>query len=152
MHVPTRAGDLCFFDSRLLHASAAPSRDNIRRVGRDRLQHDAYFWPQISSHHTKYVLYWDSCNTAMSADFLRNSMQRSQTEPAGMIEKPLAPAVWTRILALSYPYDFPPGFVAAAESQRIVIASLGPADASLYKRKLDNMQLSHPWRIGAHAS
>ena len=107
-HVPTRAGDLCFFDSRLLHASAAPSRDNIRAVGRDRPHPDAYFWPQIPSRHTKYVLYWDACNTAMAADFLRNSMKRSQTEPEGMIEKPLAPAVWTRILALSYPCDFPP--------------------------------------------
>ncbi len=41
--VPIKAGDLCFFDSRLLHSSAPPSWANIKSIGYDRQAGDTRF-------------------------------------------------------------------------------------------------------------
>jgi len=142
--VPTRAGDLCFFDSRLLHSSAAPSWENIRRIGYGGRRDIRVFWPDIPKEFTKYVIYWDACNSAMVEDFLRNSVKRAQGEPEGMTEDRFRPAAFTRILSLRYPDDFPPAFVVAAKRCNVGMASLQTQEAAFYKRKLTTMQLLHP--------
>jgi hypothetical protein len=141
--VPTYAGDLCFFDSRLLHASIPPSRENIKSIGYDRKPEIRLFWPDVPQEHTKYVIYWDACNAAMVDDFLRNSVKRAQSEPDGMTEQVLRPVVYTRVLSLRYPDDYPKAFVAAATERNVAVASLQAQEAASYKRKLTTMQLLH---------
>jgi len=141
LHVPTRAGDLCFFDSRLLHSSVLPSAANIRAIGYDRKMDISIFWPDVPKAQTKYVIYWDSCNRAMVDDFLRNSMRRSETEMPGMKEEPCRPATFTRYLSVRYPDDYPAGFTEAARSCGIGVASLGAERTAFYKQKLQSMQL-----------
>jgi hypothetical protein len=144
LDVPTRAGDLCFFDSRLLHSSVPPSRQNIRRIGYDRNPGIQGFWRDVPPEHTKYVIYWDSSNAAMVADFLRNSIQRAAGEPSGTIEQPSRPVTFTRILAMRYPDDFPADFIAAANRHQIGIVSLPKQETDFYKAKLRTMRLIHP--------
>jgi Phytanoyl-CoA dioxygenase (PhyH) len=144
LRVPTRAGDLCFFDSRLLHSSVPPSLENIRRIGYDRNPEIRGYWRDVPAAHSKYVIYWDACNAAMVADFLRNSVRRAATEPEGMQEQRARPATFTRTMAIRYPEDFPAEFVAAATERAVGVASLGMEEAAFYKRKLQTMQLLHP--------
>jgi hypothetical protein len=145
-HVPTRAGDLCFFDSRLLHSSVTPSWENIRRIGYDRNPAIQGFWRDIPLGHTKYVIYWDASNAAMVADFLQNSVKRAAGEPCGMIERPSHPATFTRTLAMRFPDDFPAAFVDAANERQVGIVTLPKAETDFYKGKLQTMQLLHPPR------
>jgi hypothetical protein len=142
--VPTKAGDLCFFDSRLLHSSVPPSWENIKKIGYDRKKDVRGFWQDVPQDCTKYVIYWDACNAAMVDDFLRNSIKRSESEPDGMTEHRFRPAVFTRILSVQYPIDFPEGFIAAATACDLGVASLDTEEAAFYKRKLKTMQLLHP--------
>jgi hypothetical protein len=143
LRVPTRGGDLCFFDSRLLHSSVLPSATNIRKIGYDRKQDIASFWPQVPLAHTKYVIYWDACNSAMVDDFLRNSIRRAETEIRSMKnDEPPRPAVFTRFLSAKYPNDYPADFVAAASTHDVGIATLGAEHAGIYKQKLQSMRLS----------
>jgi phytanoyl-CoA dioxygenase PhyH len=139
--VPTRAGDLCFFDSRLLHASNPPVWENIKSIGYDCKPDIRVFWPDIPPEHTKYVIYWDACNAAMSQDFLRNSVKRAAGEAEGMAEQRFRPAAYTRILATRYPDDFPRDFVAAAAERNVEMATLPAQEAAFYKRKLATMRL-----------
>lgn len=139
--IPTRAGDLCFFDSRLLHSSVLPDAANIRKIGYHRKRDIGLFWPEIPREHTKYVIYWDACNSAMSEDFLRNSIKRSETEPSE--EGVGRMAQFTRTLAVRYPDDYPVNFVAAARSNDVTIASLSKEDAAFYKHKMQSMLLLH---------
>jgi len=141
--VPTKAGDLCFFDSRLLHSSVPPGWENIKRIGYDRKPEIRGFWQDIPRECTKYVIYWDACNAAMTDDFLRNSVKRAQSEPEGMTEQRFRPAVYTRILSLSYPHDYPKAFVTAATECNVGVASLEIHEAAFYKQKLKTMQLLH---------
>lgn len=142
--IPTKAGDLCFFDSRLLHSSTPPSWENIKKIGYDRKPEIYGFWQDIPADCTKYVIYWDACNAAMVDDFLRNSIKRSENEKAGMSEHRFRPAVFTRILSVNFPDDFPDGFVAAAAKYDVGVASLEMDEAAFYKQKLKTMQLLHP--------
>jgi len=141
LKVPTRAGDLCFFDSRLLHSSVLPSAEHIREIGYDRKPDIRLFWPEIPKPQTKYVIYWDACNRAMVNDFLRNSIGRSETEMLGTQSEPGHAAVFTRILSIHYPDDYPADFVAAARSQNVGVASLEAERATFYKQRLRSMQL-----------
>jgi hypothetical protein len=143
LKVPLRAGDLCFFDSRLLHSSVLPEPENIRSIGYDRRAQIGSFWSDIPPAHTKYVIYWDACNEAMVQDFLENSVKRSATETSGMQEEPGRPATFTRILAQSFPDDYPAAFVAAARERGVTIASLAPPKANAFKQKLKSMHLLH---------
>ena len=68
LRVPTKAGDLCFFDSRLLHSSAPPRWENIRKIGYDRRPDVAVFWQDIPPEWTKYVIYWNACNAGIAND------------------------------------------------------------------------------------
>jgi ectoine hydroxylase-related dioxygenase (phytanoyl-CoA dioxygenase family) len=142
--VPTQAGDFCFFDSRLLHSSAPLNRRNIRTVGCTGRDNAKRFWPELPQEHTKYVIYWDACNALMAQDFLRNSCKRAETEMPGMTEEPSRLAIYTRILATSYPADFPPEFATHARESELSIASLPAERASFYKDKLKSMRLVHP--------
>jgi Phytanoyl-CoA dioxygenase (PhyH) len=142
--VPIKAGDLCFFDSRLLHSSVPPSWENIKKIGYDRNPKIRGFWQDIPKECTKYVIYWDACDAAMVDDFLRNSIKRSESEPTGMSEHRFRPAVFTRILSVKYPEDFPAEFAAAATRSRVGVASLDIDRAAFYRRKLQTMQLLHP--------
>jgi Phytanoyl-CoA dioxygenase (PhyH) len=144
LEVPTRAGDLCFFDSRLLHSSVLPSPANISKIGYDHKQDINSFWAEIPREHTKYVIYWDACNSAMVGDFLRNSVGRAETEMNGMREQPCRPATYTRTLSVRYPDDYPANFVAAATARNVGVASLDAERAAFYKQKLQSMQLLHP--------
>lgn len=144
VHVPIRAGDCCFFDSRLLHSSVAPGRENIKRIGYDQKPDIQGFWSDIPPEHTKYVIYWDASNAAMVADFLRNSIKRAENEPPGMIERHSRPATFTRILATRFPDDFPEAFVTAARERQIGVVSLAKPETDFYKNKLKTMQLVHP--------
>ena len=67
--------------------------------------------------------------------FIPDSVKRSEAEMTGMHEQPPQPAVFTRILSMKCPEDFPERFVAAATQTDIRIASL-EAKGSL--------QLLHP--------
>jgi hypothetical protein len=142
--VPTRAGDLCFFDSRMLHSSAPPSWENIKKIGYDRQPQVRGFWADVPPEFTKYVIYWDACNAAMVDDFLHNSVARTANEPDGMKEDRARPAVFTRILAARFPNDFPAAFVARAAECGVGIATLAAEQAASYKQKLQTMQLLHP--------
>ncbi|HXO66319.1 MAG TPA: phytanoyl-CoA dioxygenase family protein [Steroidobacteraceae bacterium] len=142
--VPTRAGDLCFFDSRLMHSSVPPSWTNIKRIGYDRTPDVQGVWRDIPPEHTKYVIYWDSSNAAMVADFLRNSIERAEREPPDMVETHSRPAMFTRFLAMRYPDDFPADFITAANRQQIGIVSLSQKETDFYKGKLQTMQLLYP--------
>lgn len=143
LQVPTRAGDLCFFDSRLLHSSVLPSSANIRSIGYDRREDVGSFWAELPAEHTKYVLYWDACNQAMVEDFLRNSMLRAETEVNSMQEPVGRTAAFTRYLAVKYPEDYPADFVAAARGRGVMIATLTAEQTALYKQKLQSLQLVH---------
>jgi hypothetical protein len=143
-HVPLHAGDFCFFDSRLLHSSVPPSRQNIRSIGYHRRPDIQGYWRDVPSDHTKYVIYWDASNSAMVQDFLDNSVQRAASERVGMTETSARPATFTRILAMSFPADFPEQFVSLARTNQIDIVSLSAAEAEIYKAKLRSMQLIHP--------
>ena len=79
--MPIKAGDFCFFDSRLLHSSAPPSWENIKELATIGKPEISGFWQDIPKECTKYVIYWDACNAAMVDDFLRNSVKRAQSEP-----------------------------------------------------------------------
>lgn len=145
LQVPTRAGDLCFFDSRLLHSSVLPTDANIRMIGYERKPDVGSYWADIPKAHTKYAIYWDACNRAMVDDFLRNSIERAEkTELSGMRESPRVWAAFTRYLSVRYPDDYPPEFVELARSQEVEVASLKSEQAAFYKRKLQSMQLLHP--------
>jgi hypothetical protein len=144
LEVPTRVGDFCFFDSRLLHASVPPSWENIKRIGYDQKPEVRVFWPDVPQEYTKYVIYWDACNAAMVDDFLRNSVKRAQGEPDGMTEHRYQPVVYSRILSLRYPDDFPAAFVAEASRCNVGVATLQTQEAAFYKRKLKTMQLLYP--------
>jgi phytanoyl-CoA dioxygenase PhyH len=141
--VSTKAGDFCFFDSRLLHSSTPPSWENIKKIGYDRKPEIRGYWPDIPKDCTKYIIYWDACNAAMVDDFLRNSIKRSESERDGMSEHRFRPAVFTRILSVKYPEDFPEGFIAAATRCEIGVATLETEGASFYKHKLQTMRLLH---------
>ena len=80
----------------------------------------------------------------MAEDFLRNSCKRAESEMLGMTEDTSRLAVYTRILATSYPADFPPEFAAHARESELSIASLPAESASFYKDKLKSMRLVHP--------
>lgn len=138
--VPTRAGDFCFFDSRLLHSSAPLSRKNIRTIGCDRRDNAKRYWSEIPKEHTKYVIYWDACNVAMAENFLQNSIKRAEGEKSGMNETPSLQAVYSRILSLAYPDDFPDAFAAAASNSGVSVASLSADRAAFYKRKLETIR------------
>lgn len=141
-YIPTMAGDLCFFDSRLLHSAAPIVRYNLKAIQCDVNAQGKLFWPEIPQQHTKFVLYWNACNVAMSEDFLRNSIKRSANEQCGMSEQaPAITAAFTRSCALKYPDDYPAEFVAAANARHIIIASLSDEQTALYKRKLGTMRL-----------
>lgn len=140
-HVPSRAGDFCFFDSRLLHSSVAPSWQNIKRIGYDQKPDIQGFWRDVPPEHTKYVIYWDASNAAMVADFLRNSIKRAESEPPGMVERHARPATFTRILAMRFPDDFPESFITVARERRIGVVSLPKQETDFYKDKLKTMQL-----------
>ncbi len=142
--VPTKAGDFCFFDSRLLHSSVPPSVENIRKIAYDQKENISGFWPEVPKEHTKYVIYWDACNAAMSGDFLRNSIKRAESELSGMSEQRFRPAVFTRFLSAKYPDDFPKNFVAAATVRDVSVSSLDTERALFYKQKLKSMRLLHP--------
>jgi hypothetical protein len=142
--VPTRAGDLCFFDSRLLHSSAPPSWENIKKIGYDRQPQIRGFWADVPPECAKYVIYWDACNAAMVDDFLHNSVERAASEPDGMSEHRFRPAVFTRLLSAQYPDDFPTSFIATATECGVGIATLKPQQVASFKRKLQTMQLLHP--------
>ncbi len=144
LDVPTKAGDLCFFDSRLLHSSVLPSDDHIQSIGYDQRNGLGTFWPDIPPASTKYVVYWDACNESTAQDFLKNSVRRAELEPADMKEAPGRPAVFSRILSLDYPGGFPPEFVEAARRCEVAVASLSATEASFYRQKLKSMQLIHP--------
>jgi Phytanoyl-CoA dioxygenase (PhyH) len=144
LHVPIRAGDFCFFDSRLLHSSVTPHRENIRRIGYDHTPEIQGYWRDVPIEHTKYVIYWDASNAAMVADFLRNSVKRAAAEPTGMTEQYARPATFTRILAMRFPDDFPAEFIAAAKQHEVGVVSLPQAETDLYKQKLRSMKLIHP--------
>jgi hypothetical protein len=140
-HVPTRAGDLCFFDSRLLHSSVTPSWKSIKQIGYDRTPQIQGFWRDIPPEHTKYVIYWDSSNAAMVADFLRNSIKRAEREMPGMIEQHSRLAYFTRTLAMRFPDDFPEAFIRTAAERQISVVSLSKQDTEYYKGKLQTMRL-----------
>jgi Phytanoyl-CoA dioxygenase (PhyH) len=144
LRVPVRAGDLCFFDSRLLHSSVPPSWENIKRIGYDRTPDIQGFWRDVPAEHTKYVIYWDASNAAMVQDFLRNSVRRAQREPPGMTEQPSRQAMFTRFLAMRFPDDFPADFVAAANQRQVGIVSLSKSETDFYKGKLQTMRLTQP--------
>jgi len=143
-HVPTRAGDLCFFDSRLLHSSVTPSWDNIKQIGYDRTPQIQGFWRDVPPEHTKYVIYWDASSAAMVADFLRNSIKRAEGEPPGMVEERSRLAYFTRTLALRFPGDFPPEFIRTAAGCQIGVVSLSKQETDFYKSKLQTMRLFQP--------
>jgi hypothetical protein len=143
LHVPTRAGDLCFFDSRLLHCSVLPSAANIRKIGYERKKDVGSFWAEIPQVHTKYVIYWDACNAEMVENFLRNSESRAETESNRMRDPAGRSAVFTRYLSVVYPDDYPSEFVAAARAHGVGVASLSAQRAGLYKEKLNSMCGSH---------
>jgi hypothetical protein len=143
-HVPTRAGDMCFFDSRLLHSSVTPNWDNIKQIGYDRTPRIQGFWPDIPPQHAKYVIYWDSSNAAMVSDFLRNSIKRAEGEPPGMVEQRARLAYFTRTLTMRFPDDFPPGFVRAATERQIGVVTLSKQETDFYKSKLQTMRLIQP--------
>jgi hypothetical protein len=144
LEVPTRAGDLCFFDSRLLHSSVLPSCVNVKRLGYDRKEDVGSFWSDIPAQHTKYVMYWDACNRAMVEDFLRNSIRRSEAERSGVHERPGRPAVFTRFLSVRYPDDYPTEFVEAATGAQVAVATLDAERATLYKQQLQSMRSWQP--------
>lgn len=134
--VPTRAGDACFFDSRLLHASVPWARQHRRAVKVTRRDNAKRYWPNVPREHTKYVLYWDVCHRDMVQDFLENSVRRAALEPEGMQETPEIRAIFTSCLSCCYPQDYPAEFVAAARAQGIEVATLPPERAADYVRKL----------------
>jgi hypothetical protein len=141
-YVPTMAGDLCFFDSRLLHSAAPIAREKIKTIQYEGKGDGKIFWPEIPRQHTKFVLYWNACNTAMSEDFFRNNVKRAADEKCGMTEQPPAlTAAFTRTCALKYPEDYPAEFVASAQEHDIVVASLSSEQAASYKEKLQTMWL-----------
>ena len=142
--VPTRAGDLCFFDSRLMHSSVAPTWENIKRIGYDRTPEIQGVWRDIPPEHTKYVIYWDSSNAAMVADFLRNSIQRAEREPRDMVETHSRQAMFTRFLAMRYPDDFPADFSRQRTGSRSASSALAKPETDFYKSKLQTMQLIQP--------
>jgi phytanoyl-CoA dioxygenase PhyH len=144
LYVPVRAGDFCFFDSRLLHSSVPPSRENIKRIGYDRTPDIQGFWRDIPPEHTKYVLYWDASNADMVVDFMRNSVQRAERELPGMVEQDSRMAMFTRYLAVRFPDDLPADFVMAARERQIGIVTLSKAETDFYKSKLRTMQLINP--------
>jgi hypothetical protein len=139
LEVPTRAGDLCFFDSRLLHSSVLPNAANIRKIGYHGKRDIGLFWPEIPKAYTKYVIYWDACNTAMTEDFLRNSIGRAEIEIRSGQHGSYRPAVFTGFLSLRYPDDYPSDFVAAARSRGVAVASLDTERATFYKQQLRSM-------------
>jgi hypothetical protein len=142
LHVPSKAGDLCFFDSRLLHSSVLPARANIEQIGYDRKPSLGSFWPDVPRAHTKYVIYWDACNRAMARDFLRNSVRRAGLESVDAHTRPRA-AVFSRILSVGYPADYPAEFVATASRLDVSVASLSAEETLFYKHKLQSMQAIH---------
>lgn len=140
-NVPTRAGDFCFFDSRLLHASTPWARRHLKAVKITRRENAKRYWPDVPREHTKYVIYWDACPRGMVQDFLENSVRRAALEPEGMQETSERRAIYTGILAFSYPQDFPADFVAAARAHGVEVASLPPDHAAHYVRKLATVRI-----------
>ncbi len=61
-----------------------------------------------------------------------------------MTEHRLRPVVYSRILSVKYPDDFPTAFVAAASECNVGVASLQTQEAAFYKCKMKKMQLLHP--------
>jgi hypothetical protein len=128
---PVKAGDLLFFDSRLLHQSAEPSPDNrkdFEKIGPN-------FW-RVPEEHTKYVMYWDACHPAMVHDFLQNVITRAYEEgpnPDRVVGREVA---FSRNMALCFPDDYPDEVVKLAKELGVEVASLDRDSCQTFKERV----------------
>ena len=130
---PMKAGDLCFFDSRLFHASSIPDRSNLSSIQ----SRTSYLW-QMPNEHTKYVVYWDACNEQMVNDFMQNSLNRALLEYDNKSASVGNEPFFSSYVTYGYPDDYPDSFVKIATDMGVKIASLSReqiAQLGLSKRK-----------------
>jgi len=112
--VPAKAGDLVFFDYRLLHSATKP-----RAIEN---------WKNIPSDRTKYMFYWNSCHNDMVDTFLKHSQFRS------ILHDNNEESFFTVYLANCYPDDYPQDFVDSAKKSQVNIASLDKGQSEIFKK------------------
>jgi hypothetical protein len=75
VRVPSRAGDLICFDSRIYHQSTHPSGVGPRRMLSSRIVLD------LPRDRAKHILYWDASRTNAAVDyFIQNGLRRAKSE------------------------------------------------------------------------
>lgn len=112
MTVDTNAGDLLIFDSRLLHASTLPQKNaELNTVDGNQLI-------GIPSKNEKIVVYWDTSNSKMKGDYLKNAVKRSKREKKG------SEIIFTGFTQHYFPDDFPEDYTGRAREYGIEIGCL----------------------------
>ncbi len=112
--VKLNAGDFIVFDSRLEHASEIPDGVKISDL-------EYGYLPQPHEH-SKYVIYWDSCNVWSEKDFSINIMKRALMEYLSPNVNGFFP--YLDSLSRSFPADFPADFVNDVNINNICIPTL----------------------------
>ena len=126
INVGTQAGDMVIFDSRLPHASTVPGNMKGLSIGPcDTIK-------GISKEFYKYVIYWNSADIQMSANYLKSGGQ----EKAIMQEHPKMGG--DLFLADSrsrhFPEDYPDEYVNLTIKHSVKIASLSQKKCLEYKK------------------
>jgi hypothetical protein len=100
--VPTRAGDVIVFDSRLPHRGTAPNAEFLSTVSEAQLSRNN-FSGAIPAGRDKMVIYFDACRSSYANAFLANSVRRARDE----LELPMSSQYRAQYLGIRYPEDFP---------------------------------------------
>jgi hypothetical protein len=116
------AGDLLIFDSRLFHKSSEPHK--LTDNGEPKSSYHYIFdFPEEKS---KYVIYWDCCNSNSIADFLKNSLKRADEEVINVVNNELN---YSDYLRKKFPEDYPEDYVNYAKTKKVNIVTLEKEDA-----------------------
>jgi hypothetical protein len=123
--VKTAPGDFVFFDSRLPHTSTWPAKLGATDAVNSHLG-------QMPLDHTKFVIYWNSCQKTAAPGFIANSLRRAEQEE---IRDGSPELYFSDFLSRRYPEDFPSDFRSAATAQRVAVATLSIEDAAEWARR-----------------
>jgi hypothetical protein len=124
-------GDVVIFDSRLWHKSSTPH--NILQNGEIKTLNN--FIADIPEDKTKFVIYWDCCNSASAEGFLNNNLGRANEEILNYKDEFL----FADYLSKIFPDDYPADFVSSVKNNKIRVAGLEKEKALELKNKFQSV-------------
>lgn len=134
---PVRAGDMLVFDSRILHQSSEPAREN-----RKTFKWIAPGLWRVPEAHTKYVLYWDACPRFLAQSHIDHCVKKAYEDGPDYRREVGKEVVYSRNIALCYPDDYPQEFVECAENLGITMTTLDKASCERFKERFKALTLA----------